>query len=80
MMLIFQKLNLPNHHPAKIYFIDIPGSKQSAMRIGTLTIPGGSPEFYQLNVVNNKLGGMEARLMRTLREEKGYTYGAGSFL
>ena len=65
----------------KVYFIDIPGSKQSAIAIGTLTIPGGSPELYKLNVVNNRLGGgMEARLMRTLRLEKGYTYGAGSFL
>ena len=66
---------------SKVFFIDIPGSKQSAITVGTLTIPGGNPELYKLNVVNNRLGGgMEARLMRTLRLEKGYTYGAGSFL
>lgn len=65
---------------SKVYFIDIPGSKQSAITLGTLTVPGGNPELYKLNVVNNRLGGgMEARLMRTLRLEKGYTYGAGSF-
>jgi len=66
---------------SKVFFIDIPGSKQSAITVGTLTIPGGNPDLYKLNVVNNRLGGgMEARLMRTLRLEKGYTYGAGSFL
>ncbi len=65
----------------KVFFIDIPDAKQSAISVGTLTIPGGSPELYKLTVVNNRLGGgMEARLMRTLRLEKGYTYGAGSFL
>ena len=65
---------------AKVYFIDIPGAKQSAITLGSLSIPGGSPELYKYSVVNNRLGGgMEARLMRTLRLEKGYTYGAGSF-
>jgi zinc protease len=66
---------------SKVFFIDIPDSKQSAISVGTLTVPGGSPELFKLSVVNNRLGGgMEARLMRTLRLEKGYTYGAGSFL
>ncbi|MFL2511163.1 MAG: M16 family metallopeptidase [Candidatus Neomarinimicrobiota bacterium] len=64
-----------------VYFIDIPDAKQSAITVGTLTIPGTDPLLYPLNVTNNRLGGgMEARLMRTLRLEKGYTYGAGSFL
>ena len=66
---------------SKVFFIDIPDSKQSVISVGTLTFPGGSPELFKLNVVNNRLGGgMEARLMRTLRLEKGYTYGARSFL
>jgi len=65
----------------KVFFIDIPDAKQSAISVGTLTIPGDDPELFKLTVVNNRLGGgMEARLMRTLRLEKGYTYGAGSFL
>lgn len=64
-----------------VYFIDIPDAKQSAITVGTLTVPGADPMLYPLNVANNRLGGgMEARLMRTLRLEKGYTYGAGSFL
>ena len=64
-----------------VYFIDIPDAKQSAITVGTLTVPGTDPLTYPLNVTNNRLGGgMEARLMRTLRLEKGYTYGAGSFL
>lgn len=64
-----------------VYFIDIPDAKQSAITVGTLTIPGTDPLLFPLDVTNNRLGGgMEARLMRTLRLEKGYTYGAGSFL
>ena len=81
------KVNIPKIRIAKIpskskvFFIDIPDSKQSAISVGTLTVPGGSPDLFKLSVVNNRLGGgMEARLMRTLRLEKGYTYGAGSFL
>ena len=65
---------------AKVYFIDIPGAKQSAITLGSLSIPGGNPELHKYSVVNIRLGGgMEARLMRTLRLDKGYTYGAGSF-
>ena len=82
-----QSIDLPKiemvNPPAKptVYFIDIPDAKQSAITVGTLTVPGTDPLTYPLNVTNNRLGGgMEARLMRTLRLEKGYTYGAGSFL
>jgi zinc protease len=82
-----QSVDLPKiemvNPPSKptVYFIDIPDAKQSAITVGTLTVPGTDPLTYPLNVTNNGLGGgMEARLMRTLRLEKGYTYGAGSFL
>ena len=82
-----QSVDLPKiemvNPPSKptVYFIDIPDAKQSAITVGTLTLPGNDPLIYPLNVTNNRLGGgMEARLMRTLRLEKGYTYGAGSFL
>ena len=82
-----EKVNIPKilalNHPQnqEVFFIDIPDAKQSAISVGTLTIPGNDPELFKLTVVNNRLGGgMEARLMRTLRLEKGYTYGAGSFL
>ena len=82
-----EKVNIPKiprvEPPSKpkVFFIDIPDAKQSAISVGTLTIPGNDPELFKLTVVNNRLGGgMEARLMRTLRLEKGYTYGAGSFL
>lgn len=82
-----QSVDLPKiemvNPPSKptVYFIDIPDAKQSAITVGTLTLPGTDPLIYPLNVTNNRLGGgMEARLMRTLRLEKGYTYGAGSFL
>jgi zinc protease len=37
------------------------------------------PDYTALTVVNRVLGGTMGRLFRHLREEKGYTYGVGSF-
>ncbi len=63
-----------------LYFVDIPGSKQSIIRIGTPAMKGNDADYFAANVVNNRLGvGSSGRLFQTLREEKGYTYGAYSF-
>jgi len=67
--------------PAKsqAYFVDIPDSKQSVIYIGAPAMKGGDPEFFAASVVNDRLGaGTSSRLFQKLREEKGYTYGAGS--
>jgi predicted Zn-dependent peptidase len=37
------------------------------------------PDYVALTVANRVLGGTMGRLFRHLREEKGYTYGVGSF-
>jgi len=64
-----------------IYFVDVPGSKQSVIRVGKPTMKGSDEEFYAATVVNHRLGGsFNSDLNQTLREEKGYTYGARSFL
>ena len=63
----------------KLFFIDIPSAKQSAITIGKPIVQGSDPNHYKLQVVNNRLGaGSSARLFQTLRIEKGYTYGAYS--
>lgn len=67
--------------PAKsqIYFVDVPGAKQSVIEIGTPAIPRTDPDFYPATVTNYKLGGSFNGIFNLiLREEKGFTYGARS--
>ncbi len=64
---------------AALYFIDVPGAKQSVINIGNLSIPRNHPDFFKADVANYMLGGTaSARLFMVLREEKGFTYGAYS--
>lgn len=50
---------------------------QSSVRIGTLLFPRTHPDFTAMQVVATVLGGyFGSRLVRNLREEHGYTYGA----
>lgn len=63
------------------YFVDIPNAKQSVIQIGQLAPAGNSKEYSEIDLANLRLGdGSGGRLFQTLREEKGYTYGAYSFL
>ncbi len=64
---------------SQIYFVDVPGAKQSVISIGTPSIPRSNPDFYAAYVANYKLGGsFNGVLNLILREEKGFTYGARS--
>lgn len=68
-----------NTEKAAIYFVDVPGAKQSVIQIGNLSLPRSHPDFYAADVVNYKLGGsFNGYLNLILREEKGFTYGARS--
>ncbi len=54
---------------------------QSAIRLGKIVINKNHPDYLKLNVVNTLLGGFfGSKLMKTIREEKGYTYGINSVL
>ena len=62
-----------------VYFIDVPGSKQSVIRAGRLTVSSDDPEHERIEFANQKLGGsIGGDLAQMLRIEKGYTYGAYS--
>ena len=62
-----------------IYFVDVPGAKQSVINIGAPSLPRTSPDFYSAFVANYKLGGSFNGIFNLiLREEKGFTYGARS--
>src|SRR5258708_35619925 len=56
-----------------------PGSVQTEVRIGHIGVPRKVPDFHAVSVMSAILGGLfNSRLNRKLREEKGYTYGAGA--
>ncbi len=64
---------------AQIYFIDVPGARQSEIRIGYPALPATAEDYYAANVMNYDLGGsFNGILNMILREEKGFTYGARS--
>ncbi|NJD26874.1 MAG: insulinase family protein [Chloroflexi bacterium] len=56
-----------------------PGSVQTEIRVGHVGLPRRIPDYHALSVMSAILGGLfNSRLNRRLREEKGYTYGAGA--
>ena len=62
-----------------IYFVDVPGAKQSIISIGAPSVARSNPDFYSAYVANYKLGGSFNGVFNLiLREEKGFTYGARS--
>ncbi|UTW54000.1 pitrilysin family protein [Kordiimonas sp. SCSIO 12610] len=75
------KYNIPDQslNAGKVFFIDVPGSKQSVLNIGRLTVSSLDSDANKLDFTNEKLGGgISGDLAQTLRIEKGYTYGAFS--
>ena len=62
---------------SKVYFVDVPGARQSVINIGYLALARTNPDYYPAVVMNYKLGGSFAgNVNMVLREEKGFTYGA----
>lgn len=63
----------------KEIYIEKKGVVQTAVRIGSPTINKRHPDYPGLKIVNTILGGyFGSRLMKNIREEKGFTYGIGS--
>jgi len=55
--------------------IEKPGTVQAAIRIGSATINKRHPDYPGLKILNTILGGyFGSRLMKNIRENKGYTY------
>jgi predicted Zn-dependent peptidase len=64
--------------PAKTlkHFECIENTVQSSVKIGKRTINKKHPDFFNLNITTVLLGGyFGSRLMKNIREDKGYTYG-----
>lgn len=60
-------------------FVEKKGALQSAIRVGSATINKRHKDYNGLLVLDTILGGyFGSRLMKNIREEKGYTYGINS--
>jgi len=71
--------DVPAPQASRIILVDRPGSVQTNILAGDLTIRRNDPDFFALAVMNRIVGGgPSARLFLNLREEHGYTYGAYS--
>jgi len=77
---IFNSYQIPaNPQKSQIYFVDIPGSRQSVICIGYLALSRDNPDFVRAYFINYRLGGAFTSIFnQILREEKGFTYGASS--
>ena len=65
----------------EIHFFDMPGAAQSVFRFWSPMPNPGTDTYEALRIGNQAFGGMfTARLNMNLREDKGYTYGANSWV
>jgi len=71
---------LSKEEPKKI-LIEKENVYQSAIRIGKKLFNKHHPDYMGMQILNTILGGyFGSRLMKNIREEKGYTYGIGSMV
>ena len=64
---------------SKIYFYDVPGAKQSVLRLSTPALSAKDSDYPLAEALNFPLGGIYTSKLNTqLRVEKGYTYGIRS--
>ena len=63
------------------FFIKKEEAMQSGLRLGKILFNRTHKDYVKMQVVNTLLGGyFGSRLMKNIREDKGYTYGIGSAL
>jgi len=64
-----------------VYFVQRPNSIQSSISVGNIAVKRSDPRWYELSLANTVFGGaFNSRIVRNIREEKGYTYSPGSSL
>jgi zinc protease len=65
---------------AEVYLLDRPGAEQSVIMVGQVVAPKANPDEFALQAYNEALGGaFTSRINMNLREDKHWSYGAGSF-
>lgn len=70
-------LSNPSTQPTGHFATHVPGATQTTLRVGrVLPLRWDDPEYARVLLLTTLLGGyFGSRLMRNIREEKGYTYG-----
>ncbi len=77
---VMAELSFPEVDGETVHLIDREDSVQSTVRVAQQSIPKSNPDTPELRVVMSVLGGgFSGRMFQNLREDKGYTYGAGSY-
>ena len=76
---IEENLIFPKGEKKKRVHINKTGAIQTALRIGSSTINKRHPDYPGLKILDSVLGGFfGSRLMKNIREEKGFTYSINS--
>jgi zinc protease len=66
---------------SRAVIVDKPGSNQTMLLAGQMGVKRSDPDYEKLDVMNTVLGGLfSSRINLNLREDKGYSYGAFSFI
>jgi zinc protease len=72
-------IQAPMHSGARLLIVDRPKAVQTVISIAFPALPANDADRVQLDALSTVLGGsFTSRLNSNLREDKGYTYGAGS--
>ena len=67
--------------PSEKLRISLPSAVQDSIRLGCLLMEVNDPDYLSMRVLTTVLGGyFGSRLMKNIREEKGYTYHIGADL
>ena len=70
-----ENLTPPARDKRQIYFVNRPGSIQSSILIGNISIPRKDKDYFAIRTANIIFGGsFYSRLTINIREGKGYTY------
>jgi len=73
-------MGTPEPSDAKLILVDRPDSPQTTLLFFGPGPARSTPDYPQIEVMNSDLGGLfSSRINMNLREQHGYTYGAGSF-
>ncbi|MDX2302943.1 MAG: pitrilysin family protein [Microscillaceae bacterium] len=63
-------------HKTGLHEVQKEGSLQSSIRLGSALFTKAHPDYFKMMITNEIFGGFfGSRLMKNIREEKGYTYG-----
>ena len=66
---------------SRVVIVDKPGLNQTTLLAGQMGVKRSDPDYEKLDLMNTVLGGLfSSRINLNLREDKGYSYGAFSFV